>query len=403
MVKKALCVGCNYTRRVFGLSGAVNDAFLLADCLQRKCGFEPENVCVLHDEQPGRRGRKVDVDASKLSTRSNILQQLQLLVRQAKSGDVLFFSFSGYGVLIEDIDAPFNEGFSEAILPSDYTDGFTDNYSVLLVEQLHDIITRAPTGCMVVVLMDCDHGTSVVDVAGTLDGKLVPGLQYTATCGIGSHSTKVQLAERSRAVWHDKPAHKRRVRPRFKPPMLLAQPHRGQLPTRPGMSRATAVVFCYSAAVHGQTSIEMQMPHGLEGHGEAVQHGVLTMSFVRALQTLSADSTHLEILSEMQRHLAETRQILPSMDQEVLLTFTKPHSNPSNMKVFQPLQIKEKPKLVEPESREASQEWRIVPPPPPGFVSRLNAVADSAEKIKVDAIGPYRGKENGRPRRQLLL
>ena len=34
MVKRALCVGCNYPSKAFGLAGAVNDAFLIAETLQ---------------------------------------------------------------------------------------------------------------------------------------------------------------------------------------------------------------------------------------------------------------------------------------------------------------------------------------------------------------------------------
>lgn len=64
MVKKALCVGCNYPSKAFGLAGAVNDAFLIADTLQRSCGFDPENVCVLHDIYPGQK-KSTKVDPSK--------------------------------------------------------------------------------------------------------------------------------------------------------------------------------------------------------------------------------------------------------------------------------------------------------------------------------------------------
>merc|ERR1719237_1667850 len=72
MVKKALCVGCNYASKLYRLSGPVNDAFLIADCLQRNCEFDAENVCVLYDIPPGQK-RGVCAEAW-LATRANILQ-----------------------------------------------------------------------------------------------------------------------------------------------------------------------------------------------------------------------------------------------------------------------------------------------------------------------------------------
>ena len=37
--QSALCIGCNYPQKAFGLLGAVNDAYLWADLLQRRFGF----------------------------------------------------------------------------------------------------------------------------------------------------------------------------------------------------------------------------------------------------------------------------------------------------------------------------------------------------------------------------
>ncbi|CAE8718573.1 unnamed protein product, partial [Polarella glacialis] len=103
-------VGCNYPSKAFGLAGAVNDAFLIAETLQAHLGFEAENVCVLHDVYPGQK-KSFKVEPAKCPTRVNIIQQLQLVVRSARSGDVIFFSFSGYGLQVDDMDGYQDEGY----------------------------------------------------------------------------------------------------------------------------------------------------------------------------------------------------------------------------------------------------------------------------------------------------
>lgn len=70
-----------------------------------------------------------------------------------------------------------------------------------------------------------------------------------------------------------------------------------------------------------------------------MQHGVLTWCFVQALQKLENDCTHCELLEATKGHLRKLKDGDGScMDQEVLLTFSKPLSNPSKMRVFQGIQ-----------------------------------------------------------------
>ncbi|CAK0905773.1 unnamed protein product, partial [Prorocentrum cordatum] len=178
---KALCVGCNYPSKAFGLAGAVNDAFLIAGCLQEHMGFDPGNVCVLHDIYPGQK-KSVKVEPARCPTRAVILQQLQWLVRGARPGDVLFFSFSGYGLQVDDLEGYEDEGYEEAILPTDFVDGCDGDYSVVTNSDIHDILMSIPPDCSATVLMDCDHATSVIDVTGTLDGQLVNGLKFQNFC-----------------------------------------------------------------------------------------------------------------------------------------------------------------------------------------------------------------------------
>eukprot|EP00931_Biecheleriopsis_adriatica_P055785 TRINITY_DN33054_c0_g1_i1.p1 TRINITY_DN33054_c0_g1~~TRINITY_DN33054_c0_g1_i1.p1 ORF type:complete len:634 (+),score=111.93 TRINITY_DN33054_c0_g1_i1:93-1904(+) len=387
MVKRALCIGCNYPSKAFGLAGAVNDAFLIAETLQVHLGFRHENICVLHDVYPGQK-KSLKVEPAKCPTRVNILHQLQVIVRNTRPGDVLFFSFSGYGLQVDDMDGFQDEGYDEAILPTDFVDGREGDYSVIVTNDIHDILLGVPANVVVTVLMDCDHATSLIDVGGTMDGSLVNGLKFSNFCGMKAHSAKMTLANHDRDVWQEEKARSVKARPRFQPVMEIDNPRKGRLPTRPGMSRSSAVAFCFAAAGHGQTAMEMQMTvPGVDGQ-EATQkqYGVLSWCFVRALEELRYQCSFYELLEETRKQMQRLKsESLPRMDQEVLMTFAAPLSKPKVMRALQPLEG------VFPPERGISggggaggvgHSMRlapptVVPPPPPGFITNQAGASGS--------------------------
>lgn len=381
MVKRALCVGCNYPSKAFGLAGAVNDAFLIAETLQAHMGFRHENVCVLHDVYPGQK-KSLKVEPAKSPTRVNILQQLQQIVRQTRPGDVLFFSFSGYGLQVDDMDGYQDEGYEEAILPTDFVDGRDGDYSVICTNDLHDVLLGVPQNVIVTAVMDCDHATTLIDIGGTLDGSLVSGLKYSSFCGLQAHSTKMMLANHERGVWQEEKARSVAARPRFQPVMEIDNPRRGRLPTRPAMSRSSSIAFCYSAAGHGQTAMEMKMTTpSVDGQEPTVkQHGVLSWCFAKALEELNFSGTYFELQEEIQQQMKQIKATsLPRMDQEVLLTFSLPLSKPRTMKILQPRES-----LHAPDRGISTQSMRlaapaVVPPPPPGFLTGSGSAVTSRQ------------------------
>jgi hypothetical protein len=257
-----------------------------------------------------------------------------------------------------------------------------------------------PNNCHCTVLMDCDHATSVIDVAGTLDGQLVDGLKFHNFCGLKNHTTKVQLAQHDRDVWQEESARTVKARPRFQPMMEIDNPRKGRLPTRPAMSRSTPVAFCYSAAGHGQTAIEMQMSVSVEGKEQPRHHGILTWCFISALEELRYDCSHTELKLSIEKKMSILKgKDLPMMDQQVLLTFSTPLSNPMMMKVNQPIQTGRVSSYsfssgggmgVE---RGAANPMAppVVPPPPPGFISGQMAGAGVSGDV---ASGPPKSGPN---------
>jgi hypothetical protein len=254
-----------------------------------------------------------------------------------------------------------------------------------VTDDIHDVLTGVPQGCHVIVVMDCDHATSVVDVSGTLDGKLVGGLKYRSFCGLKGHTAKMNLAQHDRGVWQEEQARKVKARPRFQPMMEIDNPRKGRLPTRPAMSRSSPAAFCYAAARHGQTAMELLLEsEGADGVVGPRQHGVLSWSFVQALKrrqprTEGCDCTHRDLVEAIRREMAQIKaQHLPRMDQEVLLTFSTPLSNPVTMLALQPLEsplVRNQPgdgsipERGATSTRVAAAAPVVIPPPPPGFLN----------------------------------
>mmetsp|Transcript_103737 Transcript_103737/g.276029 ORF Transcript_103737/g.276029 Transcript_103737/m.276029 type:complete len:621 (-) Transcript_103737:127-1989(-) len=391
MVKRALCVGCNYPNNGISLSGAVNDAFLVADCLHKHYGFEPEDIRVLHDVYPGQaRSSRHLVDQSHRPTRINILRDLRDLVRGAQPGDVLFFSFSGFGVQVDDLSAPQGEGLDDAILPTDFAEGGTGACSVVCTSDIHDILMGVPHGCAVTVVMDCDHSASIVDVSGTLEGKLIDGLKLKGFCG---HATKMQLSSHRPEVWQDEKARAAKAMPRFQPMVEVDNPHQGQLPTRPAMSRSSPVAFCFSAASHGQTALELEVQRSIDGSSAPRQHGVLTWAFSQAVERVGPSATYVELAQAIraQMRLIQLRD-LPSMDQDVLLTFSTSCSKTATMRVLHPMDASEFGGRRSgagqwASASKAAQLPQVVPPPPPGLISRTSESRSPEERSALALAG----------------
>jgi len=275
-----------------------------------------------------------------------------------------------------------DEGYEEAILPTDFVDGRDGDYSVICTNDLHDVLLGVPQNVIVTAVMDCDHATTLIDIGGTLDGSLVSGLKYSSFCGLQAHSTKMMLANHERGVWQEEKARSVAARPRFQPVMEIDNPRRGRLPTRPAMSRSSSIAFCYSAAGHGQTAMEMKMTTpSVDGQEPTVkQHGVLSWCFAKALEELNFSGTYFELQEEIQQQMKQIKATsLPRMDQEVLLTFSLPLSKPRTMKILQPRES-----LHAPDRGISTQSMRlaapaVVPPPPPGFLTGSGSAVTSRQ------------------------
>jgi hypothetical protein len=136
MAKRAVCVGINnYPGTRNDLSGCVNDARAWAGLLETTYRFD--DVKLLRDGDATHRG---------------ILNALDALFRDSRSGDVAVLTYSGHGTSVPDRDSDEIDNRDEALYAHD---------GVLLDDELRKAITRLPSGVMLTLIIDACHSGTI--------------------------------------------------------------------------------------------------------------------------------------------------------------------------------------------------------------------------------------------------
>lgn len=97
MVKKALLIACSYPHTPEHLRGCANDVVRMQGLLTEYFNFSEENITIMRDDV--KHG-----DPTLIPTKANMTQQIRQFAEGAKSGDSLFFHFSGHGSQQADLD-----------------------------------------------------------------------------------------------------------------------------------------------------------------------------------------------------------------------------------------------------------------------------------------------------------
>eukprot|EP00746_Dinoflagellata_sp_MGD_P151478 gnl/MRDRNA2_/MRDRNA2_83069_c0_seq1.p1 gnl/MRDRNA2_/MRDRNA2_83069_c0~~gnl/MRDRNA2_/MRDRNA2_83069_c0_seq1.p1 ORF type:complete len:2124 (-),score=461.30 gnl/MRDRNA2_/MRDRNA2_83069_c0_seq1:152-6523(-) len=152
--KRALTVGINYLTLPRGrgqLSGCINDSDTMIGILSSIFNIDERQVRRLRDDSS---------DPSLVPTRSNILRELQELVRGSVAGDELFFHYSGHGTQVADTNSDEADGKDEALVPCDF------QHSGLLKDDTlrKAVVDQVPPGVKLVAVLDCCHSGSVFDM-----------------------------------------------------------------------------------------------------------------------------------------------------------------------------------------------------------------------------------------------
>ncbi len=141
--KSALLVGINYVGSPYQLQGCINDVVNMQSFLVSK--YKYNNTTLITDNTPVK------------PTRVNILNGFTKLLNDARSGDTLFFHFSGHGTQTADVNRDELEGYDEAIVSSDLR--------LIVDDELNTIIRKyLKRGVTLYAVFDSCHSGTVLDL-----------------------------------------------------------------------------------------------------------------------------------------------------------------------------------------------------------------------------------------------
>jgi len=148
--RRSLLVGINYYGTSAALSGCVNDVRRMREALARQWGFPEDEASqrVLIDEP--------STPPALRPTLANMRAAIAWLVEGARTGDALYFHYSGHGGR-----EPAGDGqHHETLCPVDF-----QTAGMLLDTEMFDTLVRPlPAGCRLTCVLDCCHSAGALDL-----------------------------------------------------------------------------------------------------------------------------------------------------------------------------------------------------------------------------------------------
>ena len=153
-MRKALLVGINYTGTPYQLFGCINDVVNMGSYLQKVRKYNSFIIMT-------------DTTTIK-PTRSNILAGFRALLQGAKSGDELWFHFSGHGTLVNDASRDEESGQDSCICPIDVARaGFISDDVIR-----SNLAALVPKGVRLYMVLDACHSGTGCDLRYKYDDSI---------------------------------------------------------------------------------------------------------------------------------------------------------------------------------------------------------------------------------------
>lgn len=148
---KSLAIGINYIGTEYELNGCINDVTNVTDILKNNFNYK-ENVLMTDN-------------TTMKPIKTNILSQFTKLLQNAKSGDKLFFIFSGHGSQELDTNGDESDGIDEVII--------TQDFKSILDDDLKKIINaHLKSGVKLFCLFDSCHSGTCFDLKYNENGQI---------------------------------------------------------------------------------------------------------------------------------------------------------------------------------------------------------------------------------------
>lgn len=141
---KGLYIGINYRGTSNQLNGCIRDAMNVKSFFETYYGVH--DTLLMTDDTPIK------------PTKANILKQLQILLQNATSGDILFVSYSGHGLQRKDkFDKDEKDDMDECILSLDE--------KIIYDDEIHNVLTKyLSENVSIFFLMDCCNSETNLDL-----------------------------------------------------------------------------------------------------------------------------------------------------------------------------------------------------------------------------------------------
>lgn len=170
MSKRALLIGINYKNDPeSSLRGCINDVNNIRNILVNNCGYNPQHIRLLTEEQQIQ------------PTRQNIEANIGWLVANAMPGDTLFFYYSGHGAFVNDTNGDETDKKDEVIIPLDFKTRGVISDDWLFT----NMVAKVPVNVNLWAFADCCHSGTMVDLkhnyksmCAPRTGSVTKGMRY---------------------------------------------------------------------------------------------------------------------------------------------------------------------------------------------------------------------------------
>lgn len=301
--KKAFLAGINDYLYVSDLRGCVSDVEKFRSLLAEDFQFPPGQIHTLTDDEV---------------VKSNVVHELEWLLKGAKSGDQLVFMFAGHGSQTADLDGDEPDGVDELLCLHDMD--FDDPETYLLDDDIYRFTKRLSEGVLLTIIFDCCHsGTAtrmllspaksrglapnkapLVDLRSTLQRSSDYSVTRALSLREEGHDVMQRLLEPRTDEEERHTVLARFIEP---PAKVLDLMHRKG--TRRSMKRSgdagkrTMNHVFFAASESGQTSADAYIDGGF--------HGAFSFHFCRAVRTAGIDADRQRLLRDVRTALAQGR------------------------------------------------------------------------------------------------
>lgn len=160
--KFAVIIGINYVGTESQLNGCINDANHIKNFLITKCGYLQENILMLADD-----------NINPKPTKQNIIDSFATLVNKSTNEQFneLWFSYSGHGSYVRDVNGDEKDGNDEVLCPSDYTTN-----GMIIDDFIYtNLVAKLPKTSTLFSIIDSCHSGTMFDLPFlyTQDNKVI--------------------------------------------------------------------------------------------------------------------------------------------------------------------------------------------------------------------------------------